>query len=1760
GDYRLILPLLLLIARPSKQHEFTARGGPIQNVIYSNDKIFVGATNNLYELRAADLSLLSSASIGPVPDSPFCSLDGGNCLRGHSKLQTDNANKLLTLLPSGLLECGSVKHGVCSLRDSSDVSRVIENYGVPVAANAPNASTSWLSLPSGLVVAASHTVDSPYREVPTISYRTLEDLQVLNAGSLEGESAVFVRAEFRPLFPQTFVSTFQYENFVYVAVVQPSQARRLPPSAPLITKLARFCAGDERFISYSEIELQCRGEDNSNLNVLTAVHLRGDKMIAAFTSSTTGQSAVCVYSMPRIKVTFWYNIDRCRGGADSIGLPHIGRDTRCLNRSHLPLEENSCELGVGGRIEASEMALLSLQSPVRVIASNTRPDVVFMGGDDGKVIKLKAKDSGALLEYSTLDLSRDGPISSLIFVEGRRMIVHQGTKLRIVAVAECERNEECASCLLSKDPFCGWCPASTLCASFCPVENADKCPILRGPPSPSFLPVSTSANISIPIENLPRPDGFSYQCVFDSSLVSTAIFSPSALICPTPMMPKTRTTSTVSLSIRTSSSPRSIATHNFTFYDCGQYTTCSSCLSSHWKCSWCGNSCTLDKECAKPSSQCVQIAPTQRLLLPSGRPTTLSFKVEHAEQLTTSVHSCRVRAGARRVRVRAEVSGDSVFCRGLKVESRSANVTYALQLVNDEREEIVDETQVTVFDCALLASDCSSCLTGASAFGCSWCAGRCSVDCPPTGIRSADPDVVCNAPTILAFHPTSAPLEGGTLLTVLGRDLGADRSDIEGRILVAGSRCHLRDFNVSTGFTCVLEKGSGSGPVRVAIGHSARRTAESANVFSFHNVEITSMSPPFGPLSGGTSVVLFGRHLDAGSNVEVMIGEQPCVVKMRNSSSSFSCVTTVAKRAQTVGPLRVKIDNATRSVSSISFEYRLDPVIHSISPLSAFRSGGRLMVVKGASLDSVLSARLFILSSHEEPNEIVSDLAPCQIVNATLMHCLSPALVASEQPPSTVSSWPLGLQMDGVTSLHRLPRRLAVSIVADPHFEPFEGIRVHLSGQSLIIDGQHLSMAAEPRDYKILIGSSPCVVTVVDDRQLVCTPPMEQPEARDEKGGKIDGLPTVTVTIGRLKYELGLLEYSTGSLSRRVWLAVLISVAALLVLLAVLIVIWRRKNEQREKDYKKIQIQMENLESNVRKECKQAFAELQTTIEETNEEETGVFVLPKDEFASRLLWIDGPPHPSTTIYSTSQPVTLAQLDSLLCSPDFIRCFVFTADSDPSSSPQEKSLLSSLIISALASNFEYLTQVILMLLREHIASTVQHRSPTLVFRQSESLVELMFQKWFSLCMYDFVSDRGAPQLQTLHTAFKLQSDRGPVDCLTGAARYTINESKLLRETVDSTPIDLLITSMEGRGPYAVRVLACDSISQVKRKAIDTIYRTVPATEKPHLGHVVMEWQRPDGECITLRDTEEGDSTGRRNGKNPKRIQTVTSSGLTHGSLLLMCAARRTPSSGADSGQCSWSSLDCSSLSQSAHFHLVPPTKNGGGKTRFSDSIPQSIPEIYLTRLLTSKGAVQKYIDELMESVLIVNENSLPPALKIVCDLLDEAAVVNKISDPLLVHQWKANCLVLRFWVQLISNSRLIIDVDSCVAVDANMAIIGQTLMASCSSGEPLLHADSPSSRLLFAREISRLRPLSTDLFSRIRRAPAPTTDWTSRLIPIDQPSRSLPLGELLSWVRGNGLRLVQLLEQRTDPSLRLPSRLSHLLNLSIEPEHIYATLN
>lgn len=97
-----------------------------------------------------------------------------------------------------------------------------------------------------------------------------------------------------------------------------------------------------------------------------------------------------------------------------------------------------------------------------------------------------------------------------------------------------------------------------------------------------------------------------------------------------------------------------------------------------------------------------------------------------------------------------------------------------------------------------------------------------------------------------------------------------------------------------------------------------------------------------------------------------------------------------------------------------------------------------------------------------------------------------------------------------------------------------------------------------------------------------------------------------------------------------------------------------------------------------------------------------------------------------------------------------------------------------------------------------------------------------------------------------------------------------------------------------------------------------------------------------------------------------------------------------------------------------FHLVKPVDDShylsnsktGTVDRDRERTHKAIPEIFLTRLLSTKGTIQKFVDDFLTTILTANE-MLPPAVKWLFDLLDEAARKHNISDPEVVHAWKSN---------------------------------------------------------------------------------------------------------------------------------------------------------
>lgn len=144
-----------------------------------------------------------------------------------------------------------------------------------------------------------------------------------------------------------------------------------------------------------------------------------------------------------------------------------------------------------------------------------------------------------------------------------------------------------------------------------------------------------------------------------------------------------------------------------------------------------------------------------------------------------------------------------------------------------------------------------------------------------------------------------------------------------------------------------MEAGTNSGPIRVTIGQTGRRTVESVEHFRFQEPIIRSIYPNFGPVSGGTRLAIYGDNLDVGANVTIFLDNHPCTLmeEAPRSAQEIYCRTVESHRAYTVTALRLQVDDTVR-VLSTNFEYRPDPTVDSMNPLVSFESGGRHLLVE----------------------------------------------------------------------------------------------------------------------------------------------------------------------------------------------------------------------------------------------------------------------------------------------------------------------------------------------------------------------------------------------------------------------------------------------------------------------------------------------------------------------------------------------------------------------------------------------------------------------------------------------------------------------------------------------------------------------------------------------------------------------------------------------------------------------------------------------
>uniref|UniRef100_A0A8C3FQ00 Plexin-B1 n=1 Tax=Chrysemys picta bellii TaxID=8478 RepID=A0A8C3FQ00_CHRPI len=986
---------------------------------------------------------------------------------------------------------------------------------------------------------------------------------------------------------------------------------------------------------------------------------------------------------------------------------------------------------------------------------------------------------------------------------------------------------------------------------------------------------------------------------------------------------------------------------------------------------------------------------------------------------------------------------------------------------------------VTLYNCSMGHSDCSRCQTADSKYNCVWCGGE-RPSCIFRGSCTEEIADICPAPLIYSVYPLSGPVEGGTRLTIAGSNLGQKHQDIAETVTVAGIPCAVdaQEYEISSSIVCITGGSWAERSGHIAVEVPGGGHGVSGHIFAYQNPDLKSVAPSQGPKAGGTCLTLLGSKLLTGrpSEISVLIGDLPCHILSEMQENQLQCQTSPSNMSVEL-PVTIKYGHTERRLEGFLFKYTLDPNITFAEPAKSFLSGGRVIRVHGHNLDVVQNPKIRITISPSERRRR----------GLGRWRRIMPETECSQNIP------------DSLPFFNPILKPLNAEDPAKPYR--------HKPGSVISVEGENLDLAISKEEVVAMIGEGVCVVKTLTRNHLYCEPPSEQPAPRHRtKLEGTDSLPEFTVQMGNLNFLLGRVQYDTESqltfpLEAQIGLGVGASFVALIVL--IIVFIYRRKSKQALRDYKKVQIQLENLETSVRDRCKKEFTDLMTEMMDLTSDlvGTGIPFLDYRSYAERIFF---PGHRESPLQRgldmpecRRQTVEqgLVQLSNLLNSKLFLTKFIHTLEIQRTFSPRDRAYVASLLTVSLHGKLEYFTDILKTLLNDLVEQYVA-KNPKLMLRRTETVVEKLLTNWMSICLYAFVRDSVGEPLYMLFRGIKHQVDKGPVDWVTGKAKYTLNDNRLLREDLEYrtltlnalTQTEATVGEAEDSQGVSVKVLDCDTITQVKEKILDQIYKATPYCHRPDPDSLDLEWRSGLAGHLILSDE---DVTSVIQG-TWKRLNTLQHYKVPDGATVALVPrlTKHIPRENQDyiPGE-KTPMLEDADEGGIKLWHLVKPTeepelpKHRRGSLRDRERA-KAIPEIYLTRLLSMKGTLQKFVDDLFQ-VILSTSRPVPLAVKYFFDLLDDQAMHHGILDPETIHIWKTNSLPLRFWINIIKNPQFVFDVQTSDNVDAVLLVIAQTFMDSCTIADHKLGRDSPINKLLYARDIPRYKQMVERYYADIR---------------------------------------------------------------------------
>uniref|UniRef100_A0A3Q0RGV9 Plexin A3 n=1 Tax=Amphilophus citrinellus TaxID=61819 RepID=A0A3Q0RGV9_AMPCI len=1691
-------------------------------------EVYVGAVNRVLKL-SANLTELRSHMTGPVEDNAKCYPPPSVRSCGHRLEMSDNVNKLLLVdyIGNRLVACGSIWQGVCQFLRLEDLFKLGEPHHRKEHYLSGAREDDWLS---HLFIGAA--IDGKSEYFPTLSSRKL----VVDEESVEMFSLVyqdeFVSSQIKipsdtlslyPAFDIYYVYGFSSRTYVYFLTLQlDTQLTQMDAGGEkfFTSKIVRMCSNDTEFYSYVEFPLGCTKDGveyrlvqaaykqkpgrrlaqalglSENDDILFVVFSQGQKN----RSNPPRETVLCLFTLHDINLAMRERIRSCYRGEGRLSLPWLlNKELPCI---HTPKQigDDFCGLvlnqPLGGlRVIEGYPLYEDRTEGMGAVAAYTYGEhtVVFVGTRSGQLKKIRVDGitppaQNALL-YETVTVVEGKPIlRDMVFSPDHQYIyLLSDRQVSRLPVESCEQYSSCSDCLGSGDPHCGWCVLFNKCSRQEACDKweepqhfntrLDQCVNISVTPS-SMSVTSPAMQLTIQVQNVPALSG-GVSCVFeDLSEAPGEVLPKGQVMCMSPSLRElpTQTHSyVVQLSLRSRETGHQFITTSLIYYNCSVLNSCTSCVSSEFPCHWCKyrhictnnlQDCSFQEGRVSNMEGCPQILPTSDILVPAGmvRPITLRARNLPQPQSGQKNYECVFNIQGKIQRIPAvRFNSSCIQCQNTSYwyegdEAGDLPVDFSIVWDGDFFIDKPVSMKALLYKCEAQRSSCGQCLKAPPAFECGWCTEnrKCLLrqHCPSpeqNWMHHGRHNLRCSHPRITKINPVTGPREGGTRVTIEGENLGLQVKEIA-HVQVAGVRCnpipsqYISAERIVCDMAEALVPHSPGGRVEVCIGLcNDEYRAFSSDTYAFVSPSFSRVHPEKGPVSGGTRLTVTGRHLNAGSSVSVYINKEEC--------------------------LFVKL-------------------VVICGPVGRYQTGPSSMT--GTNLHTIQEPKVRAKYGGVETNNY------CTVVNDSTMTCLAPGLVYTKPDPPEGA-----LRPDEFEKLHfklnHTWRDFSVSSLLvlnstpfthypNPTFDPLgnSGILEVKPGSPIILKGKNLIPPAPGNNrlnYTVLIGESPCLLTV-SENQLLC----DSPDTTGEK--------RVVILVGGLEYSPGMLHiYSDSALTLPAIIGIGAGGGVLLIAIIAVLIAYKRKTRDADRTLKRLQLQMDNLESRVALECKEAFAELQTDIQELTNDMDGVKIpfLEYRTYTMRVMFPGIEEHPVLKELDSPANVekALRLFSQLLNNKMFLLTFIHTLEAQRSFSMRDRGNVASLLMAALQGRMEYATVVLKQLLADLIEKNLENRNhPKLLLRRTESVAEKMLTNWFTFLLHRFLKECAGEPLFMLYCAIKQQMEKGPIDAITGEARYSLSEDKLIRQQIDYKQLTLMCIPPEGEAgtEVPVKVLNCDTVTQVKDKLLDAVYKGIPYSQRPQADDMDLEWRQGRLTRIILQDED----VTTKIESDWKRLNTLAHYQVTDGSMVALVQKQVSAYNIANSFTFTRSLSRYESLlrtssspdSLRSRAPMITPDQETGTKLwhlvknhehsdqREGDRGSKMVSEIYLTRLLATKGTLQKFVDDLFETVFSTAHrgSALPLAIKYMFDFLDEQADKRQITDPDVRHTWKSNCLPLRFWVNVIKNPQFVFDIHKSSITDACLSVVAQTFMDSCSTSEHRLGKDSPSNKLLYAKDI------------------------------------------------------------------------------------------